>query len=231
MAKKVVQTAAVHVVHLERPTEKEEHEAVQQFKLHPLDQEGFFTVLDRPSIEPSGEALMLKMRWPFIHPLTKEVVGADVCLVVGDRSLLIVEDGNTPAWGSWIDQLSAESTDSPAMLAYEVLMSAWRAAREHYAQHAGNADMGTSRWPSAFGVLADAISDFHRALTERKLIANHDVDIAYRLLIHSLRHADRACPPSPSVTRHQTVPHWMRVATGYAVISGAALIAILLIRT
>lgn len=222
MAKKVVQTAAVHVEHVPHLSSRALRRLGDDFRFPPELNQWLSDATQVPGSRIFGTLSAWRGRWPMLHPVTRDLVGTDITVIVGDRLVAVLDAGDTPWVAAWMKTVSEHSTDEPWAVARSLVMHLVKSSTAALNASASVTDVMRQQCAAAWSRLADDWS----AGRERA------VDGPDALLVHSLRHADRLLPipaaaaPAAAVP----VPHWMRLASSYAIVSGIALLTILLVR-
>lgn len=127
MAYTELQTAAIRLVHVTRPTDRDLDYLQREFHLTPDDTEAILGVTDRSVILDQPRYRRLTVMWPTV---TKQhlAVGEVHCLV-GPDWLMVIDHGNFPAAAEIINELRTLPPerlwqDNPMMVLYEI----WRRA-------------------------------------------------------------------------------------------------------
>ena len=214
MAIKELQTAAVRVVHVVRPSENDIAELDEQFHFHPLDREAMLVVNGRSALERYADYVMAVWRWPVFDARRREWRLTDIHLVIGKDYIVLVDHAGSPLLGSIVNETisaPAHQQDTSALLAYEVIMGLLKSLPVDQLKYLSL----TLR--EHVGV----IEELQATLLERTWLATEEEKNAFTLALHFARHLRDVQPAIPPQGMPQPSPltRLRTLVTGYAVVA------------
>ncbi|MBI2984410.1 MAG: hypothetical protein HYY50_02190 [Candidatus Kerfeldbacteria bacterium] len=243
MAIHEIQTAAIRLVYLQRPTEHDVAGLRTSLRLHPLDVEELLGFPRRNVIRPFRDQLYIASRWPAYEPLTKELRAVGLQLVVGPGLLVLVDDGACPTIQSFVDSLMQpahplwQASSAAVMAGLLLAMARWTEqqvnlfAKEIVTSH-GDRDR------IDFGQSLETVSR-QLASLEPLLMPiqtnEAEVRLSLRLAVHRCRHQAAELLRLQRQPTRQLTPilatRLPRLVGGYAVASAVVVLIMLFLRS
>ncbi len=127
MAYTELHTAAIRLVHVTKPNDRDVDYLTREFHLAPEETEAMLGVVDNTTTHITPEYRRLTVQWP--TPTRRGITLTDVHCFVGSGWLVIVDHGNFPAADDLTQELQSVPPerlwqDGPMMMLYEL----WRRA-------------------------------------------------------------------------------------------------------
>lgn len=223
MAYTELHTAALRLVHVTRPSDRDMDYLTREFHLTPADTEAILGVAEHNTIAQTDTYRRLTIQWP--TPTRRGIVLTDVHCLVGAGWIAVVDHGNFPAALELIQELQnvpAERLwqDGPMMMLYEL----WRRAirdLQNFDHALGSAQLVSFvRARSAVGETLKHFAESSPATTD-----HDDVVRGFSFLAFTLSHVNPAGARAP-VMATSKLPITVR---GYAAVSTAVVVLTLIV--
>lgn len=216
-----LQTAAIRLVHVTRPTDRDLDYLEREFSLLPDDAEAILGVTNVTAFFDHPRYRRLTIQWPLA---TRQGLAlTDIHCLVGPDWLIVVDHGNFPAAFEVVKELQTLPPerlwhDHPMMVLYEIWRRAIRGVSAYNHTLSG---MHAKSLATLRGIIAETMKNF------ADTSADHDPSMVqgWRWLSFSLSHATPATVRVP-VAMSNRLP---MTARGYAAASAAVAIATLLV--
>lgn len=232
---KELQTAAVHVVHADGSSERDVRQLAELFRLHPHDLDRLLGTASASNVTTYRDYLIATIPWPVYDRNDNDVRQDEINIVVGPRSLGLVTKGDWPAVEDFMDgllgDLPAKRHDGPFDLAAQLLVRLAKRTEHQVREFQINlsptvGDRDARAFQTALGDLAETIRTIGPVSDPGSA-----VPLGFKLAAHLIRHAAwQVAVANRSAVRppERSTLGLPRMARGYAVLSVAVLLAVII---
>lgn len=220
MAYTELHTAALRLVHVTRPNDRDMDYLLREFHLTPADAEALLGVSETTHLVGNDHYRRLTLQWP--TPTRRGIVVSDVHILVAYGWLIVVDHGDFSAATEVLEELQTMPSermwqDDAMMMLYEILRRAIRGLQHVGAELSPQQSVAFARARSA---IAETIKNFPLNTT-----ATDETIKGFSFLAFSLNHHNPAGARAP-VAMPNRLPFSAR---GYAAASAAVAIMTLIV--
>lgn len=225
MAYRDFQTAAARVVHLVEPSDQDVRRLATEYHFHPLDLEAILSINPKPRVSGYQHYVTASLPWPVLNG-RHSVIMSELQLFIGADFLIIADDGLLvdirDSISSW--ETAGSNTDSPAMLAYTLLVQLLKATA------ADCRAVPAAEWLAVLRPLQTALDRSQQLLDDQGWLPTAEDQNAFAFLRYSLGHllehiAERPIEHRPPAAKKRLVT---TAVTGYALASAITTVMVVL---